>query len=71
MKLILALRWASMCLPQRCRKQTERSKPSKDPLCLKERGTCMKTTSENDPIHHIQKIRAQLRQLVAHLRENV
>ncbi len=31
----------------------------------------MKTTSENNPIHHTQKIKAQLRQLVAHLREDV
>ena len=31
----------------------------------------MKTTPENNPIHHSQKIKAQLRQLVAHLREDV
>ena len=31
----------------------------------------MKTTPENHPIPHSQKIKAQLRQLVAHLREDV
>ena len=31
----------------------------------------MKTTSDNNPIHHTQKIKAQLRQLVVHLRQDV
>ena len=31
----------------------------------------MKPTSENNPIHHTQKIAAQLRKLIEHLREDV
>ena len=31
----------------------------------------MKPSSENNPIHHTQKIKAQMRQLVDHLREDV
>jgi hypothetical protein len=31
----------------------------------------MKPSSENNPIHHTQKIKAQMRQLIDHLREDV
>jgi hypothetical protein len=31
----------------------------------------MKPSSENNPIHHTQKIKAQMRQLIEHLREDV
>jgi len=31
----------------------------------------MKTSSEHSPIHHTQKIKVQLRQLIDHLREDV
>jgi hypothetical protein len=31
----------------------------------------MKPSSENNPIHHAQKIKAQMRQLIEHLREDV
>jgi hypothetical protein len=31
----------------------------------------MRPSSENNPIHHTQKIKAQLRQLIDHLREDV
>jgi hypothetical protein len=31
----------------------------------------MKPPSENNPIHHTQKIKAQMRQLIEHLREDV
>jgi hypothetical protein len=31
----------------------------------------MKPSSENNPIHHTQKIKAQMRQLINHLREDV
>jgi hypothetical protein len=31
----------------------------------------MKPLSENNPIHHTQKIKAQMRQLIEHLREDV
>jgi hypothetical protein len=31
----------------------------------------MKPSSENNPIHHAQKIKAQMRQLIDHLREDV
>ena len=31
----------------------------------------MKPSSENDPIHHTQKIKAQMRQLIDHLRNDV
>jgi hypothetical protein len=31
----------------------------------------MKPLSINDPIHHTQKIKAQIRQLIEHLREDV
>ncbi len=31
----------------------------------------MKPSSENNPIHHTQKIKAQMRQLIEHLREGV
>ena len=31
----------------------------------------MKRSLENNPIHHTQKIKAQLRQLISHLREDV
>ena len=31
----------------------------------------MKPSSKNDPVHHTQKIAAQMRQLIEHLREDV
>ena len=31
----------------------------------------MKPSSENNPIHHTRKIKAQMRQLIEHLREDV
>ena len=31
----------------------------------------MKPTSESDPVHHTQKIAAQMRQLIEHLRQDV
>ena len=31
----------------------------------------MKPSSENNPIHHTQKIKVQMRQLIEHLREDV
>ena len=31
----------------------------------------MKPSSKNNPIHHTQKIKAQMRQLIDHLREDV
>jgi hypothetical protein len=31
----------------------------------------MKPVSENNPIHHTQKIKARMRQLIEHLREDV
>ena len=31
----------------------------------------MKHASENNPVHHTQKIKAQMRQLVVHLREDI
>ena len=31
----------------------------------------MKPSSENNPIHHTKKIKAQMRQLIEHLREDV
>ena len=31
----------------------------------------MKPSSENNPIHHTQKIKAQIRQLIDHLRQDV
>jgi hypothetical protein len=31
----------------------------------------MKTPSENDPVHHTQKIKARMRQLIDHLREDI
>jgi len=31
----------------------------------------MKPSSENDPVHHTQKIKARMRQLIDHLREDV
>ena len=31
----------------------------------------MKSSSENNPIHHTQKIKAQMRQLIDHLRKDV
>jgi hypothetical protein len=31
----------------------------------------MKPSSENNPVHHTQKIKAQMRQLIEHLREDV
>ena len=31
----------------------------------------MKPSSENDPVHHTQKIAAQMRQLIEHLRQDV
>jgi hypothetical protein len=31
----------------------------------------MKSSSENNPIHHTRKIKAQMRQLIEHLREDV
>ena len=31
----------------------------------------MKPSSENNPIHHTQKIKVQMRQLIDHLREDV
>jgi hypothetical protein len=31
----------------------------------------MKPSSENNPIHHTQKIKAQMRQLIDHLREDI
>jgi hypothetical protein len=47
------------------------SKPSKEQRILKDRTACMKTSSENNPIHHTQKIKAQMRQLIDHLRADV
>jgi hypothetical protein len=47
------------------------SKPSKEHLCLKECATGMKPSSENNPIHHTQKIKAQMRQFIDHRREDV
>ena len=31
----------------------------------------MKTPSENNPVHHTQKIKARMRQLIDHLREDI
>ncbi len=31
----------------------------------------MKTSSENNPVHHTQKIKARMRQLIDHLRQDV
>ena len=31
----------------------------------------MKSSSENNPVHHTQKIKAQMRQLIDHLREDI
>ena len=31
----------------------------------------MKTSNENNPLHHTQKIKAQMRQLIDHLRKDV
>jgi hypothetical protein len=31
----------------------------------------MKTSAKNSPVHHTQKIKAQMRQLIDHLREDI
>jgi hypothetical protein len=59
------------CLSLKSLRTEKWSKPSKEQLCLKECATCMKPSSGNNPIHHTQKIKAQMRQLIDHLREDV
>ena len=44
---------------------------NKEHLCLKKCATCMKPSPEKNPIRHTQKIKAQMRQLIDHLREDV
>src|ERR1019366_2900898 len=71
MKLIWRQRWTSTCPTLTNRLTRNLSKPSKEPPRLKEFATCMKHSSKNSTMHHTQKIKARMRQLIEHLREDV
>ena len=71
MKLICALRWGSTCLSPKSLQTKEFSEPRKEHPRGKAACHGMKPSSENNPIHHTQKIKARMRQLIDHLREDV
>jgi hypothetical protein len=60
-----------MCLSQKSPRTEKVARSSKGDRCLKDCATYMKLSSENSLIHHTKKIKAQMCQLIGHLRDDV